>query len=59
VPLSHPFYPYIEALAAQGIISGYTCGDPGEPCPARYFRPDAGATRAQVSKVVAETYTTP
>jgi amidase len=59
VPLGHPFYPYIEALAAQGIISGYTCGGSGEPCPARYFRPDAGATRAQVSKMVAGAYGMP
>jgi hypothetical protein len=59
VPLGHPFYPYIEALVAQGIISGYTCGGPGEPCPARYFRPDASATRAQVSKVVAGAYGMP
>jgi hypothetical protein len=59
VPFGHPFYPYIEALVAQGIISGYTCGDPGEPCPARYFRPYASATRAQVSKVVAEAYGMP
>jgi hypothetical protein len=59
VPPGHPFYPYIEALAARGIISGYTCGGSGEPCPARYFRPDAGATRGQVSKVVAGAYAIP
>jgi S-layer family protein len=59
VPAGHPFYPYIEALAARGIISGYTCGGAGEPCPARYFRPDTGATRGQVSKMVAGAYDGP
>ena len=26
------FYTYIEAAASHGIISGYPCGGPGEPC---------------------------
>jgi hypothetical protein len=59
VPPGHPFYPYIEALAARGIISGYICGGSSEPCPARYLRPDAGATRGQVSKMVAGAYAIP
>ena len=54
VPLSIPFYQVIETAAAHGIVSGYTCGGPGEPCDARrrpYFRPYADVTRGQLSKI--------
>jgi hypothetical protein len=50
------FYAYIERMAGRGIISGYQCGSPGEPCgPANrpYFRPNANATRGQIAKIVA------
>jgi hypothetical protein len=57
VPPEQPFYPWIEAAAQHGIISGYTCGGPGEPCvpPGNrpYFRPSANVTRGQLSKIVA------
>ncbi|MGI8588658.1 MAG: S-layer homology domain-containing protein [Chloroflexia bacterium] len=46
----------IEAAASAGIISGYTCGGPGEPCDGSgrpYFRPGADVTRAQLAKIVA------
>ncbi|HMA34890.1 MAG TPA: FG-GAP-like repeat-containing protein [Chloroflexia bacterium] len=56
VPASHPFAPYVEAVAAAGIVGGYSCGAPGEPCPGRYFRPAAGATRAQTAKFVANSF---
>ncbi len=50
----------IAAVAAQGIVSGYACGSvPSEPCDAArrpYYRPAAGATRGQVSKVVSRAY---
>jgi hypothetical protein len=52
---SNPFYSYIEAAAFANIISGYTCGGPGEPCDAQnrpYFRPFANVTRGQLSKIV-------
>ncbi|HUS17748.1 MAG TPA: S-layer homology domain-containing protein, partial [Chloroflexia bacterium] len=26
------FFPYVETAAARGIVSGYTCGGPNEPC---------------------------
>ena len=39
VPAANPFYVYIERLALHGVISGYTCGGPGEPCPGVYYRP--------------------
>ncbi len=54
VPASSPFYTYIRCLACRGIVGGYPCGGPGEPCPGAYFRPSANVTRGQVSKIVAE-----
>ncbi len=37
-------------------MNGYECGGPGEPCVAPdnkpYFRPDANATRGQITKIV-------
>ena len=56
VPPGQPFYPFIEIAAARGVISGYTCGGPGEPCDAQnrpYFRPAANVTRGQLSKIIA------
>ena len=52
VPASHPFYGFIERAVQQGIVSGYGCSAPGEPCPGVYFRPAAGATRGQLSKIL-------
>jgi hypothetical protein len=49
----HPFYAYIQRLANRGYVGGYTCGAPDEPCPGRYFRPGAAATRGQIAKIVA------
>ncbi len=49
------FYGFVEAAAAHGIISGYTCGGPDEPCDAQnrpYFRPGAAVTRAQLAKII-------
>jgi hypothetical protein len=54
VPPGSTFYPYVRCLACQGIVSGYACGGPGEPCPGSYFRPNNQVTRGQVSKIVAE-----
>ncbi|MDQ6739840.1 MAG: S-layer homology domain-containing protein, partial [Actinomycetota bacterium] len=50
-----PFYPFVETAACHGVISGYACGGPGEPCApgARpYFRPDNTAIRGQIAKIV-------
>jgi outer membrane protein assembly factor BamB len=58
VPPGHPFYDWINRLAARGYMSGYPCGGPGEPCDEAakpYFRPFANATRGQTSKIVANT----
>jgi hypothetical protein len=56
VPATDSFYLFIERLAGSGVIGGYACGGPGEPCGEGnrpYFRPGAGATRGQISKIVA------
>jgi hypothetical protein len=56
VPPGSAFYPFVETAMAHGLITGYACGAPGEPCnpPAnpRYFRPATGATRGQIAKIV-------
>ncbi|MDQ3706920.1 MAG: S-layer homology domain-containing protein [Chloroflexota bacterium] len=51
-----PFFPYVERLACNNVISGYPCGGPGEPCDdtadAAYFRPNNNISRGQIAKVV-------
>jgi photosystem II stability/assembly factor-like uncharacterized protein len=57
VEADNTFYVYVERMAGRGIIGGYTCGGVGEPCGAGnrpYFRPNANATRGQISKIVSE-----
>jgi hypothetical protein len=59
VPPSNVFWVFIERLAGRGVISGYSCGGPGEPCDPLgrpYFRWGAPATRGQMSKIAAETF---
>ncbi len=56
VPPANPFYVFVERLALHAVINGYTCGGAGEPCPGRYYRPNANITRGQVSKVAALTF---
>ena len=54
VPVGSTFYPFIQCLACQGIINGYPCGGPGEPCnPTNdpYFRPGNNVTRGQFAKI--------
>ena len=53
VPPGHTFYTFVRCLACQGILGGYPCGGPGEPCPGAYFRPGNNVTRGQVAKIVA------
>jgi hypothetical protein len=45
-----PFYGYIEAAAAKGVIGGYDDGT---------FRPGNYATRAQLSKILQNAFTMP
>ncbi len=58
VPPPNPFYTYVECLVAPGVIGGYPCGGPGEPCvgPTNkpYYRPNNPVTRGQISKIIAE-----
>jgi len=60
VPPTQTFWLWIERLAARGVMGGYSCGGPGEPCvlPARraYFRPNNDVTRGQSAKIVANTF---
>jgi hypothetical protein len=55
----NPFYLWIERLSGRGIMSGYACGGPGEPCDPEnrpYFRWANNATRGQTSKIVTNTF---
>jgi tartrate-resistant acid phosphatase type 5 len=58
VPPASPFYTWIQRLSNRALVGGYPCGlVPTEPCIASdnrpYFRPNASATRGQLSKIVA------
>ncbi|MEO8284841.1 MAG: S-layer homology domain-containing protein [Chloroflexota bacterium] len=55
VPVGSTFFPYIETAYARGLLTGYPCGAPGEPCDAQsrpYFRQNNQASRAQICKIV-------
>ena len=59
VPPGSTFFTWIENLAEAGIMQGYPCGAPSEPCGPNnlpYFRPGFNITRAQTSKIVANTF---
>jgi len=52
-------YDYVSTAAAHGVVNGYTCGGTGEPCDGQsrpYFRPGATATRAQLCKMLFQTW---
>jgi hypothetical protein len=53
VPPGSTFYATIRCLACRGIVGGYPCGGPGEPCPGQYYRPGANVTRGQTAKIIA------
>jgi serine protease AprX len=53
------FFDFVWRLSDRGIINGYPCGGPGEPCGPNnlpYFRPSSSATRGQVAKIVSNTF---
>lgn len=53
VPPSNPFFNFVRNIYRAGIVTGYQCGGPGEPCgPGNlpYYRPNASVTRAQMAK---------
>jgi hypothetical protein len=57
VPPTNTFYPFVKCLACKGIINGYPCGSPFEPCDPDnnpYFRPNNYVTRGQLSKIVSQ-----
>jgi hypothetical protein len=56
VPPSNAFYSYIETAYNAGVISGYNCGGPGEPCPGLYFRWGTNVTRGQTTKIIVAAY---
>jgi hypothetical protein len=59
VPNSNPFWVWIERLTGRGVMSGYPCGGPSEPCDPLnrpYFRWYNNATRGQTSKIVSNTF---
>jgi hypothetical protein len=56
VPYGSTFWLWVERLANRDVMAGYECGGPFEPCDAEnrpYFRPGNGATRGQLTKIVA------
>ncbi|HEX9987495.1 MAG TPA: S-layer homology domain-containing protein, partial [Chloroflexia bacterium] len=51
VAQSNTFYSYVETAYEKGLISGYPCGGPSEPCATGnkpYLRGGANATRGQL-----------
>ncbi len=59
VPEGSTFWEWIEEMAGNGIINGYPCGGPGEPCGPDnlpYFRPNNNVTRGQAAKIIANTF---
>lgn len=62
VPPDNPFFAFANNLYRQDIVTGYTCGGPGEPCDAQnrpYYRPGNTVTRQQMSKFVDQARTMP
>ena len=49
------FYAFVETAYCHGIVSGYNCGGPGEPCDPQnrpYYRQYNNAVRGQIAKIV-------
>jgi len=49
------FYTFVETAYCHGVISGYSCCGPGEPCDSQnrpYYRQFNQATRGQIAKIV-------
>ncbi|MGA7730471.1 MAG: S-layer homology domain-containing protein [Chloroflexia bacterium] len=55
VPAGSTFFDWIQTATFYGIVVGYPCGGPGEPCNAQsqpYYRPNSDVTRAQLTKII-------
>jgi hypothetical protein len=49
------FYDFVNRIYWQGLVTGYACGGPGEPCDPEgrpYYRPGATVTRQQMAKFI-------
>lgn len=58
VPPDSTFFTWINRLSNRGIMEGYPCGGPGEPCGPNnlpYFRPGNNTSRGQIAKLVSNT----
>jgi hypothetical protein len=53
VPPGSPFWLYIERVYAHGVINGYACDVPDEPCSTPYYDPGTFLTRGQLAKIAA------
>jgi hypothetical protein len=54
VPIGSTFFTYVETAVDAGLINGYPCGGPGEPCDPQhrpYFRTNRPVTRGQIAKI--------
>jgi hypothetical protein len=59
VPPAQPFWLWVERVVLHGVVNGYGCGEPGEPCDPTnrpYFRPGNDVTRGQTCKIVTNTF---
>jgi hypothetical protein len=55
VPTTDTFYEVIETAYNHGLINGYPCGGPFEPCDAQnrpYFRTGNPTIRGQIAKIL-------
>ena len=49
------FYTFTNNIFLQDLVSGFSCGGPGEPCDSNnspYYRPGNGVTRQQMAKFI-------
>jgi hypothetical protein len=52
---TNPFYTFVNRIYQQDLVTGYPCGDPGEPCDGQsrpYYRPNNNVTRQQMAKFI-------
>jgi hypothetical protein len=59
VPPGSAFYVYVERLAMRGLVQGFPCGGPGEPCDEQnrpYFRPFEPITKFELLRLLQATF---
>ena len=55
VPPNSPFFTFIGRVYTEGLVSGYQCGGPNEPCgpgSLPYYRTGVSMTRGQMAKII-------